>query len=305
MLKSAYRSENRPMNKLYESLFVAIQFLLPKRMLSRMVYRLARIRLGWLKNTFIRIFMRAYRIRLDEALITDINKFEDFNAFFTRELKPGSRTLGGPPERIFCPADGTISQAGRVDGQLVLQAKGRHYTLDALLGDPQLAAQFNHGCFATIYLAPFNYHRVHMPADGTLLSMRYIPGQLFSVNHTTANRVDNLFARNERIVCEFATATGPMTQILVGALNVGSMATVWAGDVTPRKKRCTDCQRYDDQPVQLARGAEMGRFNMGSTVIVLFGNGQVQLEPGMVAGSVVRVGQAMAHAGMPANTDTR
>ncbi len=288
------------MNKAGVNLFVIVQYLLPKRLISGLVFRLTRLRLRWFKNLCIRAFCRLYRINMDEALKPDISDYASFNEFFTRELRPGVRSLDGPSARILCPVDGTVSQAGQIDGQRVLQAKGRSYTLAALLGDPQLAMVFDGGSFATLYLAPGDYHRVHMPIDGTLLSMRYLPGTLFSVNPATVSGVDRLYARNERIVCEFATAVGRMVQILVGALNVGSMATVWAGDIKPRHGRDIDYRRYDDERVRLARGAEMGRFNMGSTVIVLFGRGAVSLDPAMVPGQTVELGQTMALAGVQA-----
>ncbi|MCH9027531.1 MAG: phosphatidylserine decarboxylase [Proteobacteria bacterium] len=282
------------MNKAGFSVFVVVQYLLPKRLISSLVFRLTRLRLRWFKNLCIRAFCRLYPIRMDEALKPKISDYASFNEFFTRELRPGVRSLGGPAARILCPVDGTVSQAGQIDGQRVLQAKGRSYTLAALLGDAELAAVFDGGSFATVYLAPCNYHRVHMPIDGTLLSMRYLPGKFFSVNPSTVSGVDGLFARNERIVCEFATAVGRLVQILVGAFNVGSMATVWAGDVTPRKERRIDYRRYDDERVRLARGAEMGRFNMGSTVIVLFARDAVRLDPAMAPGQAVELGQTLA-----------
>ena len=282
------------MNKAGATLFVMLQYLLPKRLISWFVFRLTRVRVRWFKNLCIRVFCRLYPIRMDEALKPDIGDFASFNEFFTRELRPGIRSLGGPAARILCPADGTVSQAGQIDGQRVLQAKDRSYSLAALLGDAELATIIRGGSFATIYLAPFNYHRVHMPIDGKLLSMRYLPGTLFSVNSATVNGVDSLFARNERIVCEFATDVGRMVQILVGAFNVGSMATVWAGDVTPRQERNIDYRRYDDEQVRLARGDEMGRFNMGSTVIVMFGQGAVGLDPAIESGRTVELGQTLA-----------
>ncbi len=288
------------MNKAGVNAFLFLQYLLPKRLISGLVFRLARLRVRWFKNLCIRAFCRLYPIRLDEALKPKIGDYASFNEFFTRDLRPGVRSLGGPSARILCPVDGTVSQAGQVDGQRVLQAKGRFYTLAALLGDAGLAAVFDGGSFATVYLAPHNYHRVHMPVDGTLLSMRYLPGTLYSVNPSTVNGVDSLFARNERIVCEFTTAVGRMAQILVGAFNVGSMAMVWAGDVTPRKERSVDYRRYDDGQVRLARGAEMGRFNMGSTVIVLFARGAVCLDPAMAPGRAVELGQTLALAGVQA-----
>ncbi len=288
------------MNKTGAAFFVLLQYLLPKRLISRFVFRLTRVRLRWFKNLCIRVFSRLYSIRMDEALKQNINDYASFNDFFTRELRPGVRYLDGPAARILCPVDGIVSEAGQIDGQRLLQAKGRLYSLAALLGDNELAEIFHGGNFATIYLAPCNYHRVHMPIAGRLLSMRYLPGALFSVNPSTVSGVDNLFARNERIVCEFATAVGRMVQILVGAFNVGSMATVWAGDITPRQVRGADYRRYDEDQVRLARGDEMGRFNMGSTVIVLFSQGAISLDPEIIRDQVVQLGQTLALAGTQA-----
>ncbi len=282
------------MNKTGAAFFVLLQYLLPKRLISGFVFRLTRVRLRWFKNLCIRVFSRLYPIRMDEALKPNINDYASFNDFFTRELRPGVRCLDGPAARILCPVDGIVSEAGQIDGQRLLQAKGRLYSLATLLGDNELAEIFHSGSFATIYLAPCNYHRVHMPIAGRLLSMRYLPGALFSVNPSTVSGVDNLFARNERVVCEFATAVGRMVQILVGAFNVGSMATVWAGDITPRQVRRADYRRYDEDQVRLARGDEMGRFNMGSTVIVLFNQGAISMDPEIVRDQVVRLGQTLA-----------
>ncbi len=291
------------MNRSVSALFVFLQYLLPKRQVSRLFFVLTRIRWTWFKNVFIRVFCRLYPVSMDEALKSNINEYSCFNEFFTRELKPGVRRLDGPAQRVVCPVDGTICQLGRIDGDRLLQAKNRPYRLAALLADPKLAAVFNDGSFATIYLAPFNYHRVHMPVAGRLLSMRYVPGQLFSVNEATMQRIDRLFARNERIVCEFETAAGRMVQVMVGAMNVGSMATVWAGDVTPRTNRTVECWQYSEQNLRYQRGSEIGRFNMGSTVIVLFAPGSIRLNPQLEADQAIELGQTLGECSVTTGTE--
>jgi phosphatidylserine decarboxylase len=279
-----------------EHAFIAMQYLLPQHLLSRLVGRLARATWRPWKNFLIRAFLRHFRVRMDEAVEPDPFVYPSFNAFFTRALRPDVRFLAAAPA-IACPVDGTVSQAGRIDGERLIQAKGRDFTLAALMaGDEHLAPTFQGGSFATIYLAPYNYHRIHMPIDGGLISTTFVPGRLFSVNAATARRVPRLFARNERITCVFETEVGLMAVILVGALFVGSMSTVWAGDVArpgrPRPKRL-DAPR---SPVFLRRGAELGRFNMGSTVIVMFEPERVRWNAGLAAGATVQLGEAIGTA---------
>lgn len=277
-------------------LFVALQYLLPQHLLSRLVHGLARSELGLLKNALIDNFVVNYRPDMSEAEEPDPRKYPSFNAFFTRGLRAGARPLDRAPGAMVSPVDGVLSQLGSLDGSWMVQAKGLAYTLEDLLADPAWSAPFRGGEFATFYLAPRNYHRVHMPLAGELRAAWYLPGALFSVNATTAALVPGLFARNERIVCVFAHGASTFAVVLVGALFVGSMSTVWHGEVTPREPR-----RRIELPLDAGRcalrldqGAELGRFNMGSTVIVLLPPGGGQWLPTLAPGSPVRVGQALA-----------
>ncbi len=272
-----------------DRLFVWMQYLLPQHIISRIIHRAARIRASWFKNTLIRTFIRAFRVDMSEAVETRIEAFEHFNAFFTRALSPGSRPLPEAPAEIACPVDGTVSMAGVIRQSELIQAKDRSYRLVDLLGDEGLALEFDGGAFATLYLAPYNYHRIHMPLDGRLTEMRYIPGRLFSVNAATVRSVPRLFARNERVVCRFESPAGTILMVLVGALNVGSIETVWAGEVAPGRPRHTRTESYSGD-ITLRRGDEMGRFNMGSTVILIFSPGRARLADAIVPGAQVRVG---------------
>jgi phosphatidylserine decarboxylase len=274
-------------------LFAAFQHVLPQHALSRLVHHATRSRAPALKNTLIRAFVRGFRPDLSDAVEPDALAYETFNHFFTRALRQGSRPLDADPLGIASPVDGTVSECGAIDGDRLLQAKGRHYTLAALLaGDADLAHSFEGGAFATIYLAPYNYHRIHLPLAGTLIDARYVPGRLFSVNRATADAVPGLFARNERVVCVL-DAPPRYALVLVGALNVGSMETVWHGEVTPRRPRHAAVLPLDGlrAPRRLPKGAEMGRFNMGSTVILLFPRGTTAWAPGFVPGRTVRMGE--------------
>ena len=278
------------------SLGTQLQHLLPHHLISRCVLGFTRVRFRPVKNALTALFMRGFRPDMSDAVEPDPYAYDTFNAFFTRALRADARPLAGGRDALSSPVDGRISQLGRIQGTQLLQAKGRQYTLDALLAGaaPGWAAHFQDGEFATIYLAPFNYHRIHMPADGTLQEMWYVPGRLFSVNASAAAQVDQLFARNERLVLLFEGACGPFAVIFVGALNVGSMATVWHGDVTPRRPR--QACRIALPPAGerfLARGAEVGRFNMGSTVILLFAPDRIALDAALAAGDEVRMGQPL------------
>jgi phosphatidylserine decarboxylase len=272
-------------------LFVWLQHVLPQHALSRLVLRATRVRVPWFKNWLIRGFLRLYTIDMAEAVQTDALLYPSFNEFFTRALKPEVRTLARQPREIACPVDGVISEAGSIDGDRLLQAKGRHYTLTELLASRAWAQHFAGGSFATIYLAPFNYHRVHMPLSGRLRETVYVPGRLFSVNAATASLVPRLFARNERVLTWFDTEFGEFALILVGALNVGSIATVWAGDITPAPRRVAT--RLPPQQVSLEKGEELGRFNMGSTVILLFQKDRARWHDELRAGAAVRLGQSI------------
>lgn len=275
-------------------LFVGMQFLLPQHGLTRVVYWLARNRLRPLKNALISAFVRHFKPDMSEAIEPDPLAYPSFNDFFTRALRPQARPIDPAPGVLLSPVDGTISQIGRLDGQRLLQAKGLCYTVEALLGQhPEHAARFGGGVFATLYLAPYNYHRIHMPLEGRLRAAWHVPGDLFSVNATTAAGVAGLFARNERVICLFENGSLTYALILVGALFVGSMETVWHGQITPRRPSEPSDLAVDGCAV-LPRGVEMGRFNMGSTVILLVPRGAATWLPEFVAGSVVRVGQAIA-----------
>jgi phosphatidylserine decarboxylase len=273
-----------------------LQYILPHHAISRVVLVFTRIRFAPVKNTLIALFMRGFKPDLSDAETTDPFAFEHFNAFFTRALRAGARPLAGTASTLVSPVDGTLSQLGAIDRDLILQAKGRSYTLETLLAGAarQWASRFRGGLFVTIYLAPYNYHRIHMPADGTLQSVWYVPGRLFSVNNTAAAMVHELFARNERLVLLFEGSCGAFAVIFVGALNVGSMATVWHGDVTPRRPR-----RVTQLPLPPAsdrfreRGAEIGRFNMGSTVVLLFAPDRVTLDQQLRSGATLRLGQEL------------
>jgi phosphatidylserine decarboxylase len=271
--------------------FVWFQHLLPQHALSRLILRATRVRTPWFKNALVRGFLKLYAIDMREAAQGDPLSFGSFNEFFTRTLKPGARSIAADPAAIACPVDGTISEAGSIDGERLMQAKGRCYALTELLAAQPWARDFEGGSFATIYLAPFNYHRVHMPLRGRLKDTVYVPGRLFSVNAATAAHVPRLFARNERVLALFDTAFGQVAVILVGALNVGSIATVWAGDITPAARRVIT--RLPPQEVLLEKGDELGRFNMGSTVILLFQRNRAQWVSEVRAGASVRLGQSM------------
>lgn len=277
------------------TLFVLFQYLLPHHALSRFTALFAESAL--LKNLLIGSFIRRYRVDLADALITDPKAFANFNDFFTRELKPGARPLPSDRDAVVSPADGTVSQAGIIHGEVLLQAKGKFFKLAELLGgDTALAEQFNDGSFATIYLSPRDYHRVHMPLAGRLEKMIYVPGRLFSVNPQTTEKVSGLFARNERVVCLFHTVAGPMAVIMVGAMIVAGIETVWSGGVCPsagtRIIRQVDFDNHSPA-IELAMGAEMGRFKLGSTAIVLFGAGAVELDSEVNAEAAVQMGQRL------------
>ncbi|HZY15664.1 MAG TPA: archaetidylserine decarboxylase [Ramlibacter sp.] len=255
--------------------------------------KLASLRLGAFSHAMIRRFIAHYGVDMSEAADPRVESYASFNDFFTRPLRAGARTIAAAP--FICPVDAAISQFGPIAHDQLFQAKGHGYATRALVGgDQELAHRFEHGHFATLYLAPKDYHRIHMPCEGRLKRMVYVPGELFSVNPLTARHVPSLFARNERVVCEFDCAHGPMVMVLVGATIVGSMATVWHGVVNPPRTRAPREWRYDDQQVVLAQGAEMGRFLLGSTVILLFPKNVLAFTPDWAPSRSVRLGEAMA-----------
>lgn len=296
-------------------LFVAFQYVLPQHLISRVVGWATRRGTRWFKDALIRSFVRGFRPDMTEAVEPDPFAYPTFNAFFTRALRPGTRPVAQDDRAIACPVDGTVSECGDIRGDRLLQAKGHDYTLTALLGgDAALAARFAGGTFATIYLAPYNYHRIHMPLDGTLARTLHVPGRLFSVNSATAAQVPGLFARNERVVCAFEGDGLAFAVVLVGALNVGSMETVWHGEITPGATRATRTPQATQTPratrtpwatglvsqveprpgsasLRLRKGDEMARFNMGSTIVLLLPAARASLHTGFEAGRIVRMGQ--------------
>ena len=278
-----------------DRLAVLPQYLLPKKLVTQLAGRFASAELGGVTQAAISRFVAHYGVDMSEAAEPDITRYASFNDFFTRALRAGARPLADAD--YVCPVDGAISQFGAIERDQIFQAKGHHYSTCALLaGDTALAAEFEHGQFATIYLSPKDYHRIHMPCAGRLLRMVYVPGDLFSVNPTTVRGVPGLFARNERVVSLFDTARGPFVLVLVGATIVGSMATVWHGVVTPPRPGEIKRWDYADKPVELAKGAEMGRFLLGSTVVLLWPKGTLKFNPDWTPGGAVRMGQMMGKA---------
>ena len=280
---------------MFDRLAVLPQYLLPKKLVTQLAGRFASAELGGVTQAAISRFVAHYGVDMSEAAEPDITRYASFNDFFTRALRAGARPLADAD--YVCPVDGAISQFGAIERDQIFQAKGHHYSTCALLaGDAALAAEFENGQFATIYLSPKDYHRVHMPCAGRLLRMVYVPGDLFSVNPTTVRGVPGLFARNERVVCVFDTARGPFVLVLVGATIVGSMATVWHGVVTPPRPGEIKRWDYTNQPVELAKGAEMGRFLLGSTVVLLWPKSTLKFNPDWTPGGAVRMGQMMGKA---------
>jgi phosphatidylserine decarboxylase len=276
-------------------LFVALQYLLPQHLLSRLVGWLAHARVGWIRRPLIGAFVRAYRPELSDAEQPDPSGYDTFNAFFTRALRTGARPLTGGDTAIVSPVDGRISALGTSAQGKIIQAKGHDYSLEALLaGNTALATRLVDGPFMTVYLAPYNYHRIHMALSGTLVGAWYVPGRLFSVNDSTAALVPNLFARNERVILAFEGARGPHVLVMVGALFVGSMATVWHGDIVRRPVRAAmKLPLPAAAAARLERGAELGRFNMGSTVVLLLPRGAGAWDATLAPPAAVRVGQSI------------
>ena len=276
-----------------DRLKVLLQHLLPKRHLTTFAGRVAGAEAGWLTVRLIRWFVGKYRVAMDEAENPDIGDYKSFNEFFTRPLKAGARPLSGAD--FVSPVDGAISQFGAIDDHHILQAKGHRFTTTELVGgDRTLAAQFRHGSFANLYLSPKDYHRLHMPCDGKLTRMIYVPGALFSVNPTTARGVPNLFARNERVVCVFESPElGPFVMVLVGATIVGSMATAWHGVVNPKRTNMPSEWTYADQSIFLKKGEEMGRFLLGSTIVMLFRENTIVFNQDWAPERPVRLGEPM------------
>lgn len=280
------------MTLLRDRLLTLPQYLLPQHGLSRLVGGLADSKTPWIKNTFITRFAERYQVDMSEAAEPNLSSYENFNAFFTRALKANARPLDNRTDSILCPADGAISQLGPIEQDQIFQAKGHSYSLSDLLANETDAATYVGGQFATVYLSPRDYHRVHMPLAGRLTKAVYVPGELFSVNTRTAENVPNLFARNERLVAHFDTALGPMVVVLVGAMIVASIETVWGG-IEPIGKSVRVREFVDSEQITLNRGAEMGRFRLGSTAIVLFGPDVMTWDERYSAGTATRMGERL------------
>jgi phosphatidylserine decarboxylase len=291
-------SETTPSAGLGDHLFAALQHALPKHLLSRLIYSVARCESPLVKRAVLATFLRGYKVNMDEAAQSDPYAYRSFNDFFTRALRETARPVDPDPDAVVSPVDGTVSQAGTLQNDMLVQAKGHFYSLsDLLAGDAAAVETYRGGSFTCLYLAPYNYHRIHMPLAGTLRSSSYVPGELFSVNAATARAVSGVFARNERLICDFETPLGRMAVILVGALFVGSIETVYCGEVNPPPRR-----RKAALPIpqgtgrQFAKGEELGRFNMGSTVVLLFERDRIGWDASLLPDLPVRLGRAIARA---------
>ena len=275
-----------------DNLFVFSQYIIPQHALSRLVGWFASTKIEFIKSFFIKNFAKKFGINMAEAKIEDLDAFASFNDFFTRELKDGARPIADT--KLVSPADGAVSQLGKIELGRVFQAKGRDFSVTELLGgDSDRAEPYLNGDFTTIYLSPKDYHRVHMPCAGTLIETVYVPGDLFSVNPATAQGVDGLFARNERLVCMFETEHGPMAMVLVGAMIVAGIETVWSGQVCPLPKEA-QVQKFDGKKIKLEKGEEMGRFKLGSTVVLCFPQDAIKFKEEIMATSPLQMGQALA-----------
>jgi len=278
-----------------DKLFIKLQHWVPQHALSRFVGNIANSRTPFIKNAFIKWFIKRYNVDMSIAKEENPTAYASFNDFFTRELKPGVRPMCGEPNVIVCPADGAISQLGKIINGRIFQAKGQDFSATELLGgDAALAEEFADGDFATIYLSPKDYHRVHMPYGGKLRAMVSIPGELFSVNTVTAENVPRLFSRNERVAAIFDTDIGPMAVVLVGAMIVAGIETVWDGQIAPMGSGEPETSLYPYQNINLERGAEMGRFKLGSTAVILFAKDKVVWETQFTSGATTRLGVKLA-----------
>lgn len=278
---------------LIDKLRVLPQYLIPQHFITGLVYQITRCETPWFKNTLIKLFISVFDVDMTLANNPDPESYSSFNTFFTRELSPDARPLTLGDQTVLCPVDGSVSQVGGIKNDTIIQAKGKSYTLKDLLVDDELVEQFSDGDFATLYLSPKDYHRIHMPVSGQLKRMIYVPGKLFAVNSHTVRVVDSVFAKNERVINIFETRIGPMAMIMVGALNVGSMETVWAGQITPAEDSIINDTQYSDGDVHLEQGQEMGRFNMGSTVILLFPKDVMQWSAEIVAEKGIVMGESI------------
>jgi len=294
-----YMNKNNQSASLKDKLKVLPQYFIPQHFLTSLVYRLTRCETPWFKNFIIKQFIKVFKVDMLLAQNPDPESYTSFNTFFTRELAPEARPIASGEHDIICPVDGTISQICNIENDTIIQAKGKSYTLKHLLLEDELVTMFSGGTFATLYLAPKDYHRIHMPMLGKLNRMIYVPGKLFAVNAHTARAVNAVFAKNERVINIFNTDIGPMAMIMVGALFVGSMETVWAGQITPAKDKIIIDTQFSDNDIKLEQGQEMGRFNMGSTVILLFPKNVMHWSTKMVADKTIVMGEKIAQV----NTD--
>ncbi|MDA3914867.1 archaetidylserine decarboxylase [Oleiagrimonas sp.] len=274
---------------------VLLQYLLPHRALSRVVFWATRWTWRPWKDFLIGQIVRRYQVQMDQAAQPDPRAYRHFNAFFTRALRPDARSADADPQAIVCPADGRISQAGRIEAGRIFQAKGQTFSATELLADETAAEPYRNGHFATIYLSPRDYHRVHMPVAGELVSTTHVPGRIFSVAPFAVEAIPRLFARNERLVCHFRSEHGPFAVVMVGAILVSSVSTLWDGLVIPPYARQVSRRDASGRKIRLDRFGEMGRFNMGSTVIVLLPGQEVRLDPGVMPQKAVRVGERLGH----------
>lgn len=270
------------------------QNLIPQHFLTRCVGKLAASKTKWLKNLFIKSFIAYFKVDMSTAIEPNPEQYENFNAFFTRKLRPDVRPVVQRSTDIACPIDGCVSEIGQIKNGQILQAKNQYYSVEGLIGDANLASQLSNGSFTTLYLAPRDYHRIHMPYSGQLKAMTYIPGKLFSVNPKSVIGIKDLFARNERVITVFETDRGPMVLVLVGAMIVGSIATRWEGVVVPASQKKVRHWRYDQQNIFLDKGEEMGYFQLGSTVILLFPDNYLTWNSELKAETFVRMGQFLA-----------
>ena len=286
--------------RLLDAIRVWPQYILPQHGLSKLMYRLARSRFKPWKSLMINSAVRLYRVDMREAGKEKAADYVSFNDFFTRHLKPGARTWHLDEANIISPVDGAISQIGRLAGGALIQAKGRRYRLHQLLAaDDKMSERFKDGCYVTLYLSPRDYHRIHMPVSGRLIKSVYVPGRLFAVNNASVRGVDNLFAANERFISLFETGSGLLAQIMVGAIFVGSLQTVWLGQITPAEKRELTVREYKDQTITLKQGQEFGHFNMGSTVILIFEKDKIEWLRELRNNDTVEVGQILGKTAKP------
>ncbi|HIL91759.1 MAG TPA: phosphatidylserine decarboxylase, partial [Cycloclasticus sp.] len=260
-----------------------------------LMHKLARCKTPWVKNAIIKTIIKQFGVNMSEAVEPNPEAYETFNAFFTRELRDDVRPLERGRKTIACPVDGAISQIGNIENGEIFQAKGKSFNLSALLGNDELTSEFEDGQFTTIYLSPKDYHRIHFPIGGTLKKMVHVPGELFSVNQTTVEAIDELFARNERVIAFFDTPAGPMAMVMVGAIFVSSIETVWYGEVTPPRHNQIRSWVYNDKKLKYKKNDEMARFNMGSTVVLLYGKDNVAWAEDLTAGDTVRLGQVIGN----------